>query len=54
MHGQIHILAKGQKAAATTEDVTASFNSYNDVNSCIISELKPTGSHFRVQVNLKG
>ena len=31
---------------------TAKSNSYNDISACVISELKPSSSHFKIEVNL--
>ena len=52
-----------QAAVSLPEDICASENGLNltansnlctNINSCVISELTPLGSHFKIQITLKG
>jgi RNase H-like domain found in reverse transcriptase/Reverse transcriptase (RNA-dependent DNA polymerase)/Integrase zinc binding domain/Chromo (CHRromatin Organisation MOdifier) domain/Integrase core domain len=54
-HAKAAVLAS-ERACGSREGPKSieDLNSYSGINSCVIPELKPSSSHFKVNVNLKG
>ena len=48
------LLPGGQSAVDSDQNVDANSSLYANISSCVVPELKPTGSHFKVNVILKG
>ena len=54
-HAKAAVLSPGKVRVSKIDlDSTASLNSCNNIDACIVPELTPSSSHFKIQVSLKG
>jgi hypothetical protein len=47
-------LPEGIRVSNSTSDLTEYTNSCNNTETCVVPELEPAGSHFRIRVDLRG